>query len=89
MGVLSASFFLPNAILSYGMDLFILRLENFSQRDTIKEAVRRRGQKMILEGQTLHIFSVESNPNRKYALLAPIEGGMVQSKHLGKDSWPA
>ncbi len=33
----------------------------------------------------MHIFSVESNPNRKYALLAPIEGGTVQSKHLGKD----
>ena len=33
----------------------------------------------------MQIFTVESIPNRKYELLALVEGGMVQSKHLGKD----
>ena len=31
------------------------------------------------------VFSIESIPNRKYEPIALVEGGMVMSKHLGKD----
>lgn len=33
----------------------------------------------------MQIFTVEVIPGRKYELLGTVEGGMVQSKHLGKD----
>lgn len=31
------------------------------------------------------IFTVENIPNQKYELIGLVDGGMVQSKHIGKD----
>lgn len=33
----------------------------------------------------MQVFTVETIPNRKYEPIALVEGGMVQSKHIGKD----
>ncbi|MGN0114446.1 MAG: heavy metal-binding domain-containing protein [Acutalibacteraceae bacterium] len=33
----------------------------------------------------MQVFTIESIPNRKYEPIALVEGGMVQSKHIGKD----
>lgn len=37
------------------------------------------------ENIVMQIFTVETIPNRKYEPIIMVEGGMVQSKHLGKD----
>ena len=33
----------------------------------------------------MQVFTIETIPNRKYEPIALVEGGMVQSKHIGKD----
>ena len=33
----------------------------------------------------MQVFTIENIPNRKYEPIALVEGGMVQSKHIGKD----
>lgn len=33
----------------------------------------------------MQVFTIENIPNRNYEPIALVEGGMVQSKHIGKD----